>query len=67
MERLGRLLGSQERLRSLLGRLKSVLEASWGVLSGSWEGLGSILEPTWEIFGAQKGLGKHLGSDDVKL
>ena len=71
MERLG---ASWEALGRFLKRLRSVLGASWGVLGvsweplgASWEALGSFLEPTWEIFGAQKALGKHLGSDDVKF
>ena len=50
-----------------MGASWGVLGVSWEPLGASWEALGSFLEPSWEIFGAQKALGKHLGSDDVKL
>ena len=46
-----------------MGTLGAILGALGGVLGASWEALGSILELCWEIFEAQKGLGKHLGSD----
>ena len=45
-----------------LGRL---LGGSWEALGASWEALGSILELSWDIFRAQKGLGKRLGSDHL--
>ncbi len=64
LERLGTLLWS---LRSVLGASWSVLRASWEPLGASWEALGSILDPSWEAFGAQEGLGKHLGSDCLEL
>ena len=51
----------------ILGTLGAFLEALGGVLGASWEALGSILETSWEIFGAQKGLGEHLGSDYLEL
>ena len=51
----------------ILGTLGAILGALGGVLGASWEALGSILEPSWEISGAQKGLGKHLGSDCLEI
>ena len=50
-----------------MGTLGAILGALGGVLGASWEALGSILELSWEIFGAQKGLGKHLGSDCLEI
>ena len=71
MEPLGRVLGAR---RGLLGVSLALPEGSWGLLErswelleASWEALGSISEPSWEIFRAQKALGKHLGSDCLEL
>lgn len=50
-----------------LGTLGAFLGTLGAFLGASWEALLRILEPSWEIFGTQKGLGKHLGSKYLEL
>ena len=47
--------------------LKSVLRASWEALGPSWDGLGSVLESSWDVFIAPKAYGKRFGSDSLKI
>ena len=47
--------------------LQSVLRASWEALGASWDGLGSVLESSWDVFGTPNAHGKRFGSDSLKI
>ncbi len=45
----------------------SVLKVSWEALGLSWDGLGSVLESSWDVLVAPKAYGKRFGSDSLKI
>ena len=57
----------KSRLGGFLGRLQSVLEASWAVLGASWSVLGSswnVLEASWSVLGASWSVLERLGPEN---